>query len=197
MATKNSAFRKSMFDSASDKLKLITFISVLALVSIESIDLGGVFLLLEVVFIATLSLAVYCRRHKKWKPSMRMYLVNRAVGFLQPIITLFFALFVFDLGVTDHGLAYAALIADVIITAVTIDMFIDYFSPVRVREMLIQDVESLYEIEKKPSAKISSPRQVKSKKESRRIREPVFLRSMWSSGLWGLYMSGPSRKRKL
>ncbi|MBI6775551.1 hypothetical protein YA0045_08630, partial [Pseudomonas syringae] len=55
MANKNNAFRQGMFDKASDKLKLIIFISVLALVSYESIDAGVVFLFLEVVFIATLS----------------------------------------------------------------------------------------------------------------------------------------------
>lgn len=163
MANKNNAFRQGMFDKASDKLKLIIFISVLALVSYESIDAGVVFLFLEFVFIATLYLAVYCRKHKRWKQSIRMYLVNRAVGFLQPIITLFFALFVFDLEVADHGLAYSALIADVIITVITIDMFVDYFSPVRVREMLIQDVESLYEIEKETFSEdqLASPSQIK------------------------------------
>lgn len=163
MANKSSAFQNSPFDSARDKMKLIIFIFVLALVSFESIDLGAVFLFLEAVFVVTISLAVYCRRNKQWKPSVKMYLANRAIGFLQPIITLFFALFVFDLNLSSYWLAYAALVADVIITVITIDMFVDYFAPVRVREMLIQDVESLYEIEKEAFSvdQRASPEQIK------------------------------------
>jgi hypothetical protein len=126
--------------------KEFLFLLIVFLLGFIDRKLAATYFGIEVFFIITLGAAIFFRVRKNFKISFRAYLLNRLIGFLQPMITLILML-IGGYAFFEYWYVYLALITDLILTIVSLTIFNDHFSEIKVRVARESDISALHEIE--------------------------------------------------